>query len=269
MITPEGYWEIASVFNRLGESRYGDAWTGAELNARQLPSPDEISAKRQEEAEDYEEAKHAHGVEAFMQQASGKPPGHLVEINPFADDSLPDPDDKKYLAEREARQRRDEIEPRLIERLYSGTIPVYLKDQHGEIHDLPSRLWQSAEFRYFLGSSWAEWRADKQTTYTGSLLVKITDAWQLLAEDSTPRQGKVVPLRPVGRRSSDWAEVKQEMRRRHTEGEMLSSLYQEAKVLAKWAKTNVAKPPKESTIKNDPHIKRIYRELQKPPPAED
>ena len=43
-LTPKGYQEITSVFNRIGQIHYGDAWTGAELNARQLPDPDEIDA---------------------------------------------------------------------------------------------------------------------------------------------------------------------------------------------------------------------------------
>ena len=231
-LTPEGYREIENVFNELGQIHYGDAWTGTELNARRLPSPDEITARRQRETEDYEEQKRTHGGPT-LRQAPGKPPGHLIEFNPFADDSLPDPNDEEYLAEREARQRRDEIEHRLIGHLYNGTIPTYLKDQHGEIRDLPSRLWQSNGFWFSLSSNLAKWQTDQQTTYTGSLLVKITDARQFLktvAIDSATHQDKVVKLRGRGRPSC-MPEIAQEMRRRHERGKMLPSMYGEARVL--------------------------------------
>ena len=187
-LTPRGYCEITDVFNQLGQIHYGDVWTGAELSARQLPGPDEIKAKRQEAARNYEEWKREAGVTASMQPDLGKPPGHFIEVNPYMDESLPDPNNEEYLSEREARERRDEIEHQLIGHLYSGAPPAYLKDQYGEFRALPNQLWQSRELSFHLISNAVEWWRYGQVMHSGGVFVKTVDAEKFIkaVEEGAP-----------------------------------------------------------------------------------
>lgn len=271
-IVPKGYLEITQVFNRLGRIHYGQSWTGQELTAQHLPSPDEISAERQKAAKDYEELNEHLGVEASMVQESGKPPGHLVEKNPYLDDSLPNPKDQKYLAEREARQRRDDIEGQLIDHLYNGDIPSFLKDQHGEINKLPSRLWQSTEFTFSVISNTAQWQINKQTNLKGAVLLKTDDAKEFPRATKAGAQAqkteKGVPLRGRGR-PSVMPKILEEMRHRKRSGELKSSMYAEASGLAEWAKTHHPKEaPRAHTIENNDRAKSLHKILTGKNPPE-
>ena len=247
-IIPKGYRHIREVLDWQGIQLFGDDWTGKEFEARKLPD-----------------------------QASDKPPGYFIPgqvsiFVPYEDDSLPDPDDKDYLIERQARDRCNQAEGELRRLLYDGKIRAKcLNRKDGTLIDIPSNYWLSgglrSTFRFRLTIGTAEWKSGLRTI-SGPVLVPSAEfedmcAGQPSSDDTPPREeDRVVQLasrRPRIGRPSMPAEIEIEMRQRGSDGKLLPSLNQEAAYLADWSKEHCSVAPAESTIRNN--LRDLYPSL--------
>ena len=138
-----------------------------------------------------------------------------------------------------------------------------MKDERGEIHDVPSHCWQSVEFKFFLVTGLANWQPEDRV-YQGQMLVGKAELKQFKTEQAKKNLAQEENVARVPGRPTLMPEIEEEMRRRFQTGEIQSSMYKEARHLDHWGKETFPHKdgliPKAKSIENT--LGKLYKELK-------
>ena len=162
---PDGYCDFRGCFNLIGEARFGEDWTGRELGARPIPSPEE----RDREVGSWIERLEKHQPDDLpidredffrllgKKAALGRDAEGLTVS--FSDDHLffgeivreweaidPKKDEYKNLYSElcEFLVRKNDVLSEIRQNLYNGRIRAYLLDSYGHLEGVPKDVWATS-----------------------------------------------------------------------------------------------------------------------------
>ena len=188
------FYTLPEAFNALGRERFGKAWTGREIVARQLPDPKTIFPLT--EAVRHDAGPHtftlAEGLSGFENVKARWQAEDTAEriASLMRDTGLPHEivtaalNRPAYEAEFQAFQRRTDIKQEFRQLFYSGGVGTELVNEDDGIRiPIRSTYWLAKKFTFSLSTGMAEW-ADRDTsshlayhslpatTYKGRVLIE-------------------------------------------------------------------------------------------------
>ncbi len=218
---PKKFTDLPEAFNALGQNRFGDKWTGAELTARNLPSPkdtfraledaENVRARTHQELDHgrrtkVEKAKEAAvgvggGVRITHRPRGGPPTSKALEqeqLVEVARHAHLDPEIAKaasnqiaYRKKCQARTRRDKTENELRKLLHGKHVPATLLNNHdGKLIDIPPPHWLADKFTVDFATGRAGWTnldGEQRVTYQGIILIDRRDFDRLVMANQRPR----------------------------------------------------------------------------------